>query len=101
MGTSPDGTGRFTLVVGDWYAVEFHEDQSGEARFYSPILIEGITPARTGKRLFELSFYHADYPDGVRDKTYKLQTIERTADHLLAQSVDHEPARNLFISAIS
>lgn len=101
MGTSADSDGRFTLVVGNWYAAEISEGSSKESRLYSPILIEGITPARTGKRHFELSFYHADYPEGVRDKTYELQTIERSAYHLLAKCMGHESLRILCVSMIS
>ena len=92
---------RFTLVVGNWYAVEIHEGSVGENCSYSPILIEGIIPAGSGKRVFSLSFYHAAYPEGVRDKIYTLKTIERTEQHLLSLSMDHEPNRYLLISPIS
>ncbi|BCG47930.1 hypothetical protein GEOBRER4_n2783 [Citrifermentans bremense] len=54
-----------------------------------------------GTRTFNLHFYHANYPEGVRDKVYKLQTIERTKRFLLARSLDHQPVRILLIFDIS
>jgi hypothetical protein len=54
----------------------------------------------SGQRRFELRFYHANYPEGVRDKKYLLETIERAADYLLARRLG-EPAQIVLIHGIS
>lgn len=95
---------RFTLLPGGWYAAEFIGDEfssSEEFRSHSAIRVDSVAPAQSGQRRFELSFYHANYPEGVRDKVYTLQTLERGEYFILARSVDHTPARLLFIYDIS
>jgi len=93
---------RFTLRSGEWYACEFIGDEYDQDKCsYSPIKIQQIEPCKTGKREVVLSFYHANYPEGVRDKKYRLQTIERGETFLLAKSLDHSPSRLLQIYKIS
>ena len=68
---------RFTLRERFWYAVEFIGEEFGDQiRSYSPIRVDEVVCENSGRRLFSLSFYHANYPEGVRDKCYTLQTIE-------------------------
>lgn len=43
---------------------------------------------KDGSRSFDLSFYHANYAEGVRDKTYELRTIERTESFIFAKRRD-------------
>jgi hypothetical protein len=96
--------GRFTLLPGQWYAAEFIGDEfcaAAEFRSHSAIRVDAVAPARSGHRHFDLSFYHANYPEGVRDKVYSLQTLERGAQFILARSADHTPARFLLIYDIS
>lgn len=89
---------RFTLVPHHWYACELIGGEFDEDRCsYSPIRIGSVRPQRTGKRTFALDFYHASYPEGVRDKTYQLETIERGERYILAKSIDHHPVRLLLI----
>lgn len=93
---------RFTLHPGRWYAVEIIGDEFGDVlRSYSPLRIDGVAPSGSGQRCFTLSFYHANYPEGVRDKVYTLQTVERSARYLLASSTTHNPTRILLIHDIS
>jgi hypothetical protein len=54
----------------------------------------------TGRKL-SLTFYHANYPEGVRDKTYILTTIQRAQHFILARCLDVEPDRLLLIYAIT
>ena len=93
---------RFTLERGRWYAAElmgaFFEER---IRSYSPIKVLSIDPRRDGRRTFELGFYHANYPEGVRDKRYTLRTLERNDWFLLAKSLDHDPTRLLLIHEIT
>jgi hypothetical protein len=88
---------RFTLLERHWYATEFIGDEFGTMfnERNSPIFVESLIPASNGSRKFELHFYHANYPEGVRQKIYTLQTIERGEHFLLTRCVDHVPARLL------
>ena len=54
----------------------------------------------SGRRL-SLAFYHANYPEGVRDKTYILTTIQRGQHFILALCPDSQPDRLLLIYAIT
>lgn len=48
-----------------------------------------------------MDFYHANYPEGVREKSYELETIERNKEFILAASCHHKPVRYLLISSIT
>ena len=89
---------KYQLHEANWYAAEFLGDgliRSGNR--YSPIRVEEITPLKTGNRIFELKFLHANYPAGVQDKTYQLQTLHAGEEYLLARSVGPGPSRFLLI----
>ena len=91
---------RFALEKHRWYAAEIIGEEFGaEIRSYSPIRVDGITPK--GGREFELQFYHANYPEGVRDKVYELQTLERNKNFILARSSSHNPVRWFVIYSIT
>lgn len=91
---------RFALQKSRWYAAEIIGEEFGsEIRSYSPIRVDEITPK--GNRKFELKFYHANYPEGVRNKVYELQTLERNKNFVLARSSFHQPTRWLLIYAIT
>lgn len=91
---------RFTLISRTWYAMEFIGDEFFELQGYrfSPILVGSLKPKETGNREFTLSFYHANYPQGVRDKIYDVQTIERGERYILVRTTEHDPVRimNIF-----
>lgn len=88
----------FLLEAGTWYACEIIGDEFEEDRCsYSPIKVKAITPLKTGRGRFRLDFYHANYPEGVRDKEYDLVMVERGGRFLLARSGSHAPARLLQI----
>lgn len=91
---------RFTLVPHRWYASELIGEEFGSSiRSYSPIRVDQITP--NGGRKFSLAFYHANYPEGVRDKVYDLQTLERNSFFILARSTSHDPGRLMLIHTIT
>jgi hypothetical protein len=97
---------RFTLETGRWYACEFIGDFFDQAFgpdrcSYSPIKILGLRPLGTGQREYVLEFYHANYPEGVQGKEYRLRTIERGGRFLLAKSLDHDPPRFLQVYDIT
>jgi hypothetical protein len=91
---------RFHLEPRRWYAAELIGEEFGsEIRSYSPIRVDEIRPK--GGRRFSLAFYHASYPEGVRDKVYQLETIERSATFILARSREHSPTRLMLIYFIT
>ena len=91
---------RFALQQTRWYAAEIIGDEFGaDIKSYSPIRVDEIKPK--GARKFELQFYHANYPEGARQKVYELQTLERNENFILARSVSHVPSRWLLIYAIT
>lgn len=91
---------RFSLEPNCWYAAELFSEEFGSAvRSYSPIRIDRVTPK--GGRKFELAFYHANYPEGVRDKVYDLETVERNRYFAIVRSVSHEPARFMLIYCVT
>lgn len=99
-----DNDTRFTLHPGQWYAAELIGDEffiDADYRSYSAIRVDCIAPAGRGQRRFVMSFYHANYPEGVRDKVYTLQTLERTKSFIIARSAEHAPIRVLLIYDIS
>jgi len=62
--------------------------QGGESDLFvhhSPIYVYEIRPLKTGRGVFELVFYHANYPEGVQTKEYVLRTLKRSAGHLVAE----------------
>lgn len=89
---------RFTLTCEHWYACEFIGDEFQEDRCsYSPIKVLNCEPQGSGSRRLRLQFFHANYPSGVQEKVYTLETIERGERFMLARSLDHAPSRLLQI----
>lgn len=52
----------------------------------SPIRVDEVTRGPRGR--LRLGFYHADYPDGVRDKVYELRITDESAAGLEAKSLE-------------
>jgi hypothetical protein len=87
---------RFTITPDNWYACEFIGDEFVDGTDgFSPIKVYSIKPLGGGKRQFVLRFYHAFYQEGVRDKEYTMETLERGERFLLARSLEHQPSRIL------
>jgi hypothetical protein len=93
---------RFSLEPNRWYAAEIIGEEFAESiRSLSPIKVRRLIPESQGGRCFSLEFYHANYPEGVRDKIYRLRTIERNKEFILAVSTEHSPRRYLLIHHIN
>ena len=91
---------RFTLEPGNWYAMELMSPEFGaDVRRYSPIRVDKVALAGNGSRRFDLSFFHAAYAEGVQDKVYSIQTIQRSDHFLIGQVVDTQ--RLVFFLALS
>ena len=84
---------KFMLENRKWYALQFldleHFSFSNKARF-SPIRIDKIKPLKTGKSIFILSFYHMNYPEGVNEKKYKLQTLIHNKNFIIAKQINSD-----------
>jgi hypothetical protein len=79
---------RFSLERGKWYAMELFDPQFGaEIRRCSPVRVDRLELKGSGSRRFDLSFFHAAYPEGVQNKVYTIQTIQRSGHFLFGQSV--------------
>ncbi len=88
----------FTFVPGRWYAAELIGDEFGEVlRSYSPVRVERVRPLGTGSGELLLDFLHASYPEGVQEKSYRLQVVERYSRFLLARSLEHTPTRLILV----
>jgi ADP-ribosyl-[dinitrogen reductase] hydrolase len=80
---------RFTLEPRNWYAMELISPEfEQEVRRCSPIRVDAVELAGNGSRRFDLSFFHAAYPEGVQNKVYTIQTIQRTDHFLLGRVAD-------------
>jgi hypothetical protein len=66
----------FTLERHRWYAMQIVLPSGGQ--YFSPIWIFETCPLQTGKKLLQVSFWHAHYPEGVQDKVYDLRVLRRT-----------------------
>jgi hypothetical protein len=58
---------------------------------HSPIYVQQVRPLGTGKGLLELTFFHANYSEGVQGKRYRLRTLKRAGRHLIAERADGSP----------
>lgn len=67
----------------------------------SPIRIERITPLGTGKSEVEVAFFHLCYPEGVKDKTYRLKVLHRSRDDILAVRMDADDHRTLRLAPLT
>lgn len=73
-------------------------DEFGDTiRSYSPIRVKRVEALGTGSGDLRLDFFHANYPPGVQQKSYRLRVVERQTRFLLARSLDHAPTRLLLI----
>lgn len=63
---------------------------SGEVHF-SPIYVHEAVPRHSGKREIEIRFFHANYPEGVQEKSYTVSVLHREAG-VLAGRTEHAPA---------
>ena len=92
---------RFKLTSGRWYACRISENDGGEKFVdYTPIKILSVDRV-DGERSLELYFYHATYPEGVRDKQYQLSILSESSERLVAESRLHHPIRAIEIEEIS
>lgn len=90
---------KFTLQPRAWYAMEYLFP-SGE-RHCSPIWILGVTPEKTGAGWLELSYWHANYPEGVQSKHSTLRVLAREAGWLFAMTTHGPVTAGVIIAPIT
>lgn len=91
-------TKGFPIIPGRWYACELMGDffkDLEDACSYSPIRIDSFEPSDSEDGAFVLSFYHANYPEGVQDKRYKVRILDRGDSYMILKSLEHTPVRIL------
>lgn len=71
------------LIGGEWYEMAVIE---GCEAMLSLIRVDEVTRGPRGR--LRLGFYHADYPEGVRDKVYELRITAESATGLKAKSLE-------------
>ena len=64
----------------------------------SEIRVDRLVTGKSGDRTFRLDFFHANYPEGVQDKSYRLRTIHRGEHSMLVESIEHQPKRYLYLT---
>jgi hypothetical protein len=91
-------TKGFPIIPGRWYACELMGDffkDLKDACSYSPIRIDGFEPSDCEDGAFVLSFHHANYPEGVQSKRYRVKVLDRGDSYMIAKSLGHTPVRIL------
>lgn len=56
----------------------------------SPVWVRAVVPKQRGAGVLQLDFYHANYPESVRDKVYDLRVVHRAEGYLLALRVSED-----------
>ncbi len=65
--------------------------------YASPILINSVTPLKSGRKELDITFYNAFYAEGVRDFSTRLRVLAHHPQYLMAAIVEeagpghHEP----------
>ncbi len=75
----------FHIELGQWYQITVID---GGEPVDSPIRVDEVKRGPRGR--VRLGFYHAHYPDGVRDKVYDLRITEESQGGIVAKALDAE-----------
>jgi hypothetical protein len=78
----------FTLEPRKWFAMEYIFPNA--QRHYSPVWIERVTAQKSGHGFLELTFFHANYSEGVQGKIYKVRVHQRTSAYLVGARQEHD-----------
>lgn len=75
------------LVPGTWYAWQMYPGYS-VVPYASPILINSVTPLKSGRKELDIAFYNAFYAEGVRDFSARLRGLAHHPQYLMAAIVE-------------
>jgi hypothetical protein len=89
------------LTPRHWYGWQMLPGYDGEqyVPHFSPILLEEVTPRKTGKGILTVGFFNAFYPEGVQDFTLDLRILKRESSYLVGEIL-YEDARTRDRTAI-
>lgn len=77
---------KFTLIAGNWYALEFFDPLEGSGDYtFIPLLLESVIPQKTGENWLDVNFHHNSY--GYR---YLLRVTKRTKNLLVGITENDE-----------
>lgn len=78
--------GKMKLVPGLWYAWQMIPGYTGERNvpYCSPIFVQGVTPAKSGKRILRLDFVNVFYAEGVQGFSLDLQVLKHADNFMVA-----------------
>ena len=79
---------RFALAPGQWLAMEAWMRGFPDPPHCSPVRVLAVSPHGGGRRELTLRFFHATYPEGVREKEYHLRVLHRAHDTLTLLRLD-------------
>lgn len=80
---------KFSIKIRFWYAMEYlGANASDSTHHFSPIYIQSIHQQNTGASRLDIEFFHANYPQGVQNKLYKVKVLDRTESFIVAKRVD-------------
>ena len=91
----------FMLQSKKWFAME--HIFADAHRHYSPVWIENVNPLPSGKGVLELTFFHANYPEGVQGKIYQVRVLQRMPAYLVGarQELDGSTRGTLIFEVIT
>ena len=89
----------FTLTPRRWYAM-LCVFADGE-QHASPIWVSDLRAGKTGRGILELDFWHANYTEGVQDKTYALHVLRREPGYLLTEQRETGVRRIVLLSEVT
>lgn len=90
----------FTIIPGLWYAWQMLPGYVGEfcVPYHSPIRVNAVIPAKTGKGLLKLDFWNAGYAEGVQNFTSDLRVLFRGEAYLVARIMPEASDRCAVVS---
>lgn len=96
---------RLRLEPGCWYGWQMIPGYTGERNvpYFSPILVQRVTPRKTGRGILSLEFWNVQYAEGVQDFHSGLRVLKRASSYLVAEIVygaDEPSDRTAVISQI-
>lgn len=85
---------RFTLEKGKWYGMTMYPGY-GDTAYHSPIRMKDVRPLKSGAGRLDIDFFNAAYAQGVQDFTYRLRTLKRGEQYMLAAIEETDRAISL------
>jgi hypothetical protein len=84
-----NNAGYLTLASGCWFGWQMVPGYLGErcVPYFSPVLMRGVKPLKSGKGLLQVDFGNALYAQGLQDFSLHLRVLQRAPNHMVAEIV--------------